>query len=237
MVQSARDEILEKLRAAPKTAVSPRPGMPPLKDLPLTGEELVKKFAETLVEETGIVHRVKDYQEALEKLAQIAREEGLKNVMATTDDVLTPLDLPAWGKKNDVQVMTPRDFADRDSYRDAVFDRAQAGITGADFAVAESGTIGLIHNKDQARLVSLAPILHIAIVPVERIYPVYEPVIEKVFGSNEGCTAGARKEITPSQPIRLHHGPEHDRRHPGRSFQRHARPEKIDRDPGWIITA
>jgi L-lactate dehydrogenase complex protein LldG len=150
---------------------------------------VVKKFADTLVEETGVVHRVKDGAEALEKLTQIAGEEGLKCVMASTDDVLTPLDLPAWGKKNGVQVMTPRDFADRDAFRDAVFDRAQAGITGADFAVAESGSIGLIHNRDQARLVSLAPILHIAILPVERIYPVYEPIIEKVFGNNAGEAA------------------------------------------------
>jgi len=197
MGQSARDEILEKLRAAPKAAVSPRPGVPPLKELSLTGKELVKKFTETFVEETGIVHRAKDDQEALEKLAQVAGEEGLNCVMASTDDVLAPLDLPAWGKKNGVQVMTPKDFADRDAFRDAVFDRAQAGITGADFAVAESGTIGLIHNKDQARLVSLAPILHIAIVPVERIYPVYEPVIEKVFGNNLGAHGGAPAEKSP----------------------------------------
>jgi L-lactate dehydrogenase complex protein LldG len=201
MGQSARDEILEKLRAAPKTAVSPRPGIPPLKELSLTAEERIKKFADTLVEETGIVHRVKDNAEALERLAQVAREEGLKCVMASTDDVLTPLDLPAWGKKNDVQVMTPRDFTDRNAFRDAVFDRAQAGITGADFAIAESGTIGLIHKKDQARLVSLAPILHIAIIPVERIYPVYEPVIEKVFGNNVGAHGGApaKKSRLPSQ--------------------------------------
>ncbi len=102
--------------------------------------------------------------------------------MASTDDVISRLDLPAWGKNKGIQVMTPRDFPDRYSYRDAVFDEAQAGITGADFAVAESGTLGLIHNKDQARLVSLAPILHIAIVPVDRIFPVYEQAIEKVFG-------------------------------------------------------
>ena len=197
MGQSARDEILEKLRAAPKIAVPPRPTVPPLKESSLTGEEVVKKFADTLVEETGVVHRVKDGAEALEKLTQIAGEEGLKCVMASTDDVLTPLDLPAWGKRNGVQVMTPRDFADRDAFRDAVFDRAQAGITGADFAVAESGSIGLIHNRDQARLVSLAPIVHIAIVPAERIYPVYEPVIGKVFGHNAGARGSAPAQKTP----------------------------------------
>ena len=186
MTQSARDEILEKLRAAPKTVLPPRPAAPPLRESSLTGEGVVKKFIDTLVEETGVVHRVKDPGEALEKLTQIAREEGLKCVMASTDGVLTLLDLQAWGKKNGVEVMTPKDFPDRDAFRDAVFDRAQAGITGADFAVAESGSIGLIHDKDQARLVSLAPILHIVVLPVERIYPVYEPVMERVFGKNAG---------------------------------------------------
>ncbi|HSR13810.1 MAG TPA: LUD domain-containing protein, partial [Thermodesulfobacteriota bacterium] len=69
------------------------------------------------------------------------------------------------------------------AFRDAVFDQVQAGITGADFGVAESGTLGLIHRRDQARLVSLAPILHIAVLPAERICAVYEQVAERVFGT------------------------------------------------------
>jgi L-lactate dehydrogenase complex protein LldG len=182
MTQSVRDEILAKLKAAPKTAVPPRPALPPYATLSMGREQLVEEFSKRLTEETVVVHRVKDFQEAREKLAVVAVEEGLKKVMATTDDVVSRLDLPSWGKKNDIQVMTPRDFPDRYTYRDAVFDQAQAGITGVDFGIAESATIGIVHDKDQARLVSLAPILHIAIVPVERIIPVYEQAIEKVFG-------------------------------------------------------
>ena len=185
MVQNARDEILGKLKRAPKKEAPSRPSLPPYRTLTMDKEQLIAEFTRILVEETGSVHRVKDYQDALDKLTDVAREEGLKKVMATTDDVVSRLDLPAWGKKNNVQVMTPRDFSDRNSYRDAVFDEADAGITGADFAVAESGTLGLIHNKDQARLVSLAPIIHIAIVPVDRIFPAYEQVIERVFGKKE----------------------------------------------------
>jgi L-lactate dehydrogenase complex protein LldG len=180
---NARDEILEKLKKAPRKDIRPRPSMPPLTTLSLTKEELIVEFTKNLVEETGVVHRVPDGPGALAKLLEIAREEGLKKVMASTDDVMISLDLPAWGSKNGIQVLTPRDFPDRNSFRDAVFDEAQAGITGADFAVAESGTLGLIHNKEQARLISLAPILHIAIVPVDRIFPIYEPVAEKVFGN------------------------------------------------------
>jgi L-lactate dehydrogenase complex protein LldG len=183
--QSARDEILNKLKAAPRKTIPPRPERPVLREISLSPEELIETFSKNLSQETGIVHRVKDRREVLEKLSQIAKEEGLKKVMATTDNIITSLNLAAWGKETEVQVMTPQDFDSRDSYVDAVFWEADAGVTGADFAVAESGTLGLIHNEDQARLTSLAPILHVAIVPVERMVAVYEQVIEKVFGEKK----------------------------------------------------
>jgi L-lactate dehydrogenase complex protein LldG len=179
--QGARDEILNKLKAAPRKTMPPRPERPILREISLSPEELIETFSKNLLQEAGIVHRVKDPREALEKLSQIAKEEGLKKVMATTDDVIASLNLAAWGKENEVQVMTPQDFDSRDSFKDAVFEEVDAGITGADFAVAESGTLGLIHNKDQARLTSLAPILHVAIMPMERMVAVYEQVIQKVF--------------------------------------------------------
>jgi L-lactate dehydrogenase complex protein LldG len=190
MKQSARDEILSKLKAAPRRPIPPRPERPLLRETSLAPEELIEAFSKNLSQEGGIVHRVKDRREALEKLSQIAEEEGLKKVMATTDDFIASLNLAAWGKENEVRVITPQDFDSRDSFKHAVFEEVAAGITGADFAVAESGTLGLVHNKDQARLTSLAPILHVAIVPVERMVAVYEQAIEKVF---------AEKKNLPSQ--------------------------------------
>jgi len=185
MAQTARDEILGRLKSGPKERIPSRPGRPVLREISLNREELIKAFSKNLTDETGVVYRAKDRAEALERLSQIAREEGLKKVMAATDEVIASLDLAAWGKATNAQVMTPRDFSSRESFKDAVFEEADAGITGADFAVAESGTLGLIHNKDQARLVSLAPILHIAILPVERIVAVYEQAIERVFGKRD----------------------------------------------------
>ena len=185
MEQSARDEILSKLKSTPKKTIPLRPERPVLRELSLDREELIDIFSKNLVLETGIVHRVKDRQEALEKFSQIAKEQGLKKVMTSTDDVIASLNLAAWGKETGVRVITPQDFCNRDSFKDTVFEEADAGVTGVDFAVAESGTLGLVHNKDQSRLVSLAPILHIAIVPVERMVAVYEQVMEKVFGKKE----------------------------------------------------
>lgn len=178
---NARQEILQKLKQAPAEQVVPRPVLPPLVELSMTQEELVKRFTERLVEETGVVYRAKNYEEALAKLSEIAQAENLKKVMISTDEIIRQLNLSSWAANKGIKVMTPLDYADRNSFKDAIFLEADAGITGADFAVAESGTLGIIHRKDQARLISLAPILHIAIVPIERLVPTYELAIAQVF--------------------------------------------------------
>lgn len=181
ILQSARNEIMERLKAAPKVKIPVRPFLPLSDEVALGRDELVNRFVEMFTAETGIVYRAQNNNQVVETLTEIMKREGLKSVMVSTDKGVTSLDLPAWGNKIGVKVMSPRDFRGRDDFKDAVFDSVEAGITGVDFAVAESGTLGLNHDKDQARLISLAPILHIAIVPVARIVPVYESVIESLF--------------------------------------------------------
>jgi len=46
---------------------------------------------------------------------------------------------------------------------------ADAGITGADYALADTGTVVLLSSHHEARLISLLPPAHIAIVPRARI--------------------------------------------------------------------
>jgi L-lactate dehydrogenase complex protein LldF len=53
----------------------------------------------------------------------------------------------------------------------AEFASADAGITGANFAVAETGTIVLISNEGNARLTVALPKLHIAVMGMEKVIP------------------------------------------------------------------
>jgi L-lactate dehydrogenase complex protein LldG len=181
MTDHARDEILGRLRAAPQTELPARPAVPPLRELAWSRQEMVEKFVENLTLLGCAVHRVSDMQEALEKLTEIARAEGLTKIAVSEDDVVTPLDLVGWGQRNGIEVFTPKDGQDREGYKRIVFEEAQAGVTGVDFAVAESGTLCLVHDERQPRLVSIAPIRHIAVVPADRIRPVYEGVMDEVF--------------------------------------------------------
>jgi L-lactate dehydrogenase complex protein LldF len=51
------------------------------------------------------------------------------------------------------------------------FARAAVGLSGANFAVAESGTIVLVENEGNIRFSTTAPRIHIALVGIEKIIP------------------------------------------------------------------
>lgn len=51
------------------------------------------------------------------------------------------------------------------------FLEADMGITGANFAIAESGTIGLVTNEGNGRLVTTLPRVHVALVGFDKLVP------------------------------------------------------------------
>jgi L-lactate dehydrogenase complex protein LldF len=53
----------------------------------------------------------------------------------------------------------------------AEFLSADVGITGCNFAAADSGTIVLVSNEGNGRLTTSGPPLHIALVPIEKLVP------------------------------------------------------------------
>src|SRR5205807_8293318 len=51
------------------------------------------------------------------------------------------------------------------------FHAADLGITGANFAVAETGTVVLITNEGNGRLTTTCPRVHVALVGIEKVIP------------------------------------------------------------------
>lgn len=180
MTGSARQDILARLRGYPVAGTTPRPAVPPLQEKALDREGMIARFTEQLVAQTGEVYRVPDVAAAKDRFAHIVSSEGLRRLVASTDKVLRSLDLSTWAQKEGLSVTTADNYKDRESWKQEVFEEAHAGITGADFAVAETGTLVLIHGKDQPRLVSLAPIFHIAFLSVDRLRATYEDVIDEI---------------------------------------------------------
>ena len=53
----------------------------------------------------------------------------------------------------------------------AMFARAEMGLSGANFAVAESGTVVLVENEGNIRFCTTAPRVHVALIGIEKIIP------------------------------------------------------------------
>ena len=54
------------------------------------------------------------------------------------------------------------------------FLNADMGVSGANFAVAETGTIAIVENEGNARLTTTVPKIHVALVGIEKLIPKYE---------------------------------------------------------------
>ena len=96
-----------------------------------------------------------------------------------------------------------------------VFLDAEVGITGANFAVAETGTIVTVTNEGNARLVASLPKVHIAITGIERLVPTLAelaPLLELLGRSGTGqrltsytqLVTGPRREGEHDGPEELH---------------------------------
>ena len=57
------------------------------------------------------------------------------------------------------------------------FVSADMGITGANFAIAETGTIGLVTNEGNARLVTTLPRVHVAVCGIDKLIPAFEDAL------------------------------------------------------------
>ncbi len=69
------------------------------------------------------------------------------------------------------------------------FISADIGITGANFAVAESGTIGIVSNEGNARLVTTLPPVHIAIIGIDKLVYSLEDAHTILNGLTKNATA------------------------------------------------
>jgi Fe-S oxidoreductase len=69
------------------------------------------------------------------------------------------------------------------------FLKAQMGITGANIAVAETGTLVIITNEGNARLVTTLPNIHVAIVGIEKLMEKFDDVVPVLTALPKSATA------------------------------------------------
>ncbi len=139
--------------------------------------ELVAQLEEVALKAKWIVTKVASDEEACQCVKELAREKEAKLIMSSTHPVLDRIRLNDClaGIGVTVKKMAlgeglrrPQREAKGLFMRSDVI-KAQIGITGADYAIAETGTCVLISRKGVSRLVSLTPPVHVAIVEPQQI--------------------------------------------------------------------
>jgi L-lactate dehydrogenase complex protein LldG len=114
---------------------------------------LINRFINELTKASGKIMVAKGEDEIREFIISLIEEHNAKFLATWKSDLL--LSLSQLLLDNGLQFASP---GNKDEMA-----KADIGITEADFAIAETGTIVLIANERQPRLVSLLPPIHVAI--------------------------------------------------------------------------
>jgi L-lactate dehydrogenase complex protein LldG len=156
-----RDHILHRIRTALGRSAGQAVADPPPVRLVLPEvdpEARIRSFTVRLEALAGKVHRVATKEEARALVA--AAIEG-KTAVASNAPYLAECGIA--GLPGVESGITGRD---RMQERCAIVD---VGISSADYMLADTGTLVMLSSAQEARLVSLLPPAHIAVVPLERM--------------------------------------------------------------------
>ena len=116
---------------------------------------------------------------AARQIATILQNTNTRLVMRSTHSVLAEINLDQvvsdLGVEMDVAIANPSsNDANSEEERQQLRNRllkADVGITGADYAIAETGSCVIVGGKGVSRLVSLLPPIHVAVLKSNQILP------------------------------------------------------------------
>jgi L-lactate dehydrogenase complex protein LldF len=132
-------------------AARPRPGSVP-------GLEFGLKLMQSEV------HIVEGAEQAKSKLKEVLSDHKGESLIRWDHPDLEMMELDELAREAGMDVVDAKDGDLKDAAASAA-----VGVTGVDFALAESGTIGLLTAPGRERSVSLLPPVHVALLPAERV--------------------------------------------------------------------
>ncbi|MDQ3864816.1 MAG: lactate utilization protein [Actinomycetota bacterium] len=141
-------------------------------------EDPPARFIEELEALGGHGKRVESLEEAREYVLELARQREAKLLLRWDVDELEELGVDGPLGETGVEVAVWRDLAD---FRE-IAGKADIGLSTAEWAIAETGTLVLEGGPGRGRTVTLLPPTYVAVVPVDRILPTVPEAIEKYAG-------------------------------------------------------
>jgi L-lactate dehydrogenase complex protein LldG len=175
---TSRGEFLGRIRAEMARTRGLVPAVPALRParprerLDVLRRELAERWRESLERfgreferVGGVLHRVAEAREVPETIVAIARERGMQRAVAWHADALgldVTTALTARGLQATAAPEAEVTALERQRRR-VVAAAADLGVTGADLAVAETGTLVVVSGTGRPRSTSLLPPCHVAV--------------------------------------------------------------------------
>ncbi|MCL5742799.1 MAG: lactate utilization protein [Acidobacteria bacterium] len=157
----ARDYILHKVRTALGRSAGQPPSQPPAARISIPEMDLetrIRTFFSSIQSVSGKTYRAADSRDARDCVVQLL---GGKTAVASNSALLAECGITGISG-----VFTG--FRSEPELRDAC-STAEFGITGADYALADTGSLVMLSSAQEARMVSLLPPVHIALVEKSRL--------------------------------------------------------------------
>ncbi|MBN2225526.1 MAG: lactate utilization protein [Deltaproteobacteria bacterium] len=175
---TARENILNKLREAvswPKAESASRPKIG-------TGDAgdpaaLTDIFETKATGAAAVVKRVGGISEATRQIVSFMKEDGLSSAIISDEEIIGKAGIKAALEKAGLRAITIS--SEPADYKEACF-AADAGITGAPYGIAETGSLAMVFDSRNPRLVSHAPFCHIALLMADDILPDTETLVARV---------------------------------------------------------
>jgi len=159
-------------------------------------EDPPARFIEELEALGGHGKRVASLDEAREYVLDLAREREAKLLLRWDVDELEDLGVDGPLGETGVEVAVWRDLAD---FRE-IAGKADIGLSTAEWAIAETGTLVLEGGPGKGRTVTLLPPTYVALMPAERILRTVPEAIEKYAGGEaRGLPANVCFHTGPSR--------------------------------------
>jgi L-lactate dehydrogenase complex protein LldG len=166
---------------------------------PIAREELLPKFESELAKVTGVAHRAASAAELDEVLGGIMRASKGDSVVLSRNPLLARLGL---GERLRAQGVSVTEWPaageptkeSQASYREACFS-ATVGITGIDWALAETGSLVVTSQSEGSQLASLAPPIHVALYTRDQLLESLDDVLERLPLGRDPDDAAAGRSV------------------------------------------
>ncbi|MCW1968275.1 MAG: lactate utilization protein [Anaerolineae bacterium] len=202
-MRDSRKIVLDQIRNSLKSGVLPtaRASVPPREVAVNTDYAAMSQTFQRDMEAVGAkIHRPVNSFAAVDLVVDLIQELGGNEILAWDDAELPLTGLPYALHKAGIRRVdqhVPADDAGR-KQKLAALGEVRVGLTGASAGLADTGSLAMISSAARPRLASLLPLTHIALLPINRLYP----TMASFFAAHPVLTQDASNLVFISGPSR-----------------------------------